>query len=377
MQTVAVFFGGKSSEHDISVITGVLALNSLDREKFSPVPVYVTRSGKWTTGECLFDVGNYKNLQEDKLTEVCLLPGDGALYEVRRKKLRKIAKLDCALNCMHGLFGEDGSLAGLLALSGVAHTASDMFGAAAAMDKADTKLVLRALGVRYVPYVRMMRGNYYRRKPFALKYIEDTLGYPVIVKPANLGSSIGVTVARGRAELADALACAFRYDGKAVVEKALERFTEINCAAYRDGGGIRTSECERPVPAGEILSFTDKYLSGAKGENMREFPARIPKETSEEIKRITRLVYRKLGLKGVVRADFMVAEDGTVYFNELNTVPGSLAYYLFSEKLSDFTGLLTRWIDYAVAAEREKQAFEYAFPSKVLEIGTSNGGKRR
>lgn len=377
MQSIAVFFGGKSPEHDISVITGVLALNSLCAEQYVAVPVYVTREGKWLTGKGLDDVSAYKNLDEGRLTEVCSLPNSKTLYAVKKGKLKPLCRPLCAVNAMHGGGGEDGSMAGLLSLCGIPQTACLPFGAAATMDKAMTKTVLRGAGIRTLPCVVFTEQGYYRRKTFYVRHAEKTLGYPVIVKPASLGSSIGIRRAENEKELCTALEQAFRYDQKVVVERALTGFTEINCAAYRGRKGVCVSACEKPMTEGEILSFADKYLTGGKGGSSREFPAKIPTKTAMQIQTLTRTAYRRLGLRGVVRVDFLVEESGEVWLNEINTIPGSLSYYLFGNSPSVLTTILDEMIAVAVQDQQDKESRKTRFDSSVLQIDGIKGGKTR
>ncbi len=377
MQSVAVFFGGKSPEHDISVITGVFALNSLCTDKYVPVPVYVSRAGKWLTGKGLNDVSAYKNLDERKLEEVCALPGSETLYTIKKGKIKPLCRPLCVVNAMHGGGGEDGSMAGLLSVCEIPQTACLPFGAAATMDKAISKTVLRGAGIRTLPCVVFTEQGYYRRKTFYLRHTQKTLGFPVIVKPASLGSSIGIHRAENEKELCVALEQAFRYDKKVVVERALTRFTEINCAAYRGKNGICVSACEKPMAEGDILSFADKYLSGEKGRCSREFPAKIPAKMTTHIQTLTRAAYRRLGLRGVVRVDFLMEESGQVWLNEINTVPGSLAYYLFGDSPIALTAILDEIIDVAVREQRDKESRITQFDSSVLQIDGVKGGKTR
>ena len=377
MQSVAVFFGGKSPEHDISVITGVFALNSLSAGKYAPVPVYVSRTGKWLTGKGLYDVSAYKNLDEGKLEEVCALPGSKTLYAIKKGKLKPLCRPLCVVNAMHGGGGEDGSMAGFLSVCEIPQTACLPFGAAATMDKAVSKTVLRGAGIRTLPCVVFTEQGYFRRKTFYLRHVQKALGFPVIVKPARLGSSIGIQRAENEKELCTVLEQAFRYDPKVVVERALTGFTEINCAAYRGKNGICVSACEKPITSGEILSFADKYLSGEKGRSSREFPAKIPAKTTAQIQALTRAAYRRLGLSGVIRADFLVEESGEVWLNEINTVPGSLAYYLFGDTPTALTAILDEIIDVAVREQLDKESRKTQFDSCVLQIDGIKGGKTR
>ncbi len=364
MKYVAVFFGGKSCEHDISAITGTLTLNSLDKNLFAPVPIYVDKLGKWYTGKQLFDVSFFKNVDVKKLLSVSLIAGDNTLYIVKRNRLKKLCALSCAINCLHGFNGEDGALSGHLKLCNVPFASPDIFASAFSMDKDYTKIVLSGLSIDRLPYSRIHRASFFAKRQTAIKMLEKKFGYPVIIKPANLGSSIGISVANNQKELETALELAFKFDEKVIVEKELKGFKEINCSAYRSGDSIIVSNCEEPVTKNEILSFTDKYL-GSKTGAFRKVPADIKEETSNKIKSITERIYRKCDFLGVIRIDYIL-HNGKIYVNEINSVPGSLAYYLYSDSLKEFTKLLTTLVSEGIANYNKYNQKQYEFSSPVL-----------
>lgn len=373
MKNIAVFFGGKSCEHDISVITGVLTANVLDKELFNPIPIYVSPSGEWFTGEELLDVAFYKIKDFKKLKKVTFISGDNSLYLID-KKIKRYKVIACAINCLHGLNGEDGSLAGLLKLLNIPLASPSLFGSSFAIDKDYTKTVLTGMGVEKLPCVRILRSAYYQKKESAIKLINKRIDYPVIVKPSCLGSSIGIKVAFCDAELISALDGAFVYDDKVIVEKALQDFIELNCAAYKANGKIVVSEVEKPVKSQEILSFSDKYL-GFQGLASREFPAKISEKLRNKVRDITEKVYRKAEFLGIIRIDYIYAYD-KLYLNEINTVPGSLAYYLFSDTLKGFTDILSEIIDEAEKENRAYQSRNFVFDSSVLMIDGVKGSKQ-
>lgn len=369
MENVLVFFGGVSCEHDISVITGVMTVNSL-RSPYRGIPVYVNREGKWFTGEKLKDVGFYRKFDERKVKRVCLIAGESCLYEVKRRG--KKTEVACALNCMHGLNGEDGTLAGVLRMSDIPLASPSVCPSAVCMDKYYSKLILAGLDVSYLPYVKIDRENYFEKRELAEKMIVQKLGFPLIVKPACLGSSIGITVVKRKEDLSAALAEAFRYDGKAIAEQALEKFREINCAAYKSGKGIVVSECEEPFVAHDILTFGDKY----EGEGRKKFPAEIDERLSSRIRETTKYVYRKLGFVGVIRVDFLLDGD-KIYVNEINTVPGSLAYYLFCRSTEEFPDMLAGIVKTGIADHEDYKSNEFTYSSGSLFAGAclKKGGK--
>lgn len=372
-KTVAVLFGGRSCENEISIITGTMACNLLRGEGFRVLPLYIAQSGEMYTGEALFDVSSFRGGVQGRAVRAALLRG--SLYEWRGKKLREIAAVDCALNCCHGMGGEDGAVAGLLDLNDIASASPDLAPSAVFMDKYLTKLAAQALGVRTLPYFRVTEEEFRRRGAFAVRCIEERLGYPVIVKPARQGSSIGVFVAEDRESLLFSLRAAFAYDTVLLAEKYLAARREINCAAWHNGEEIVVSPCEEPKTVHKFLTFADKYESGGK-ERQSTFPADLPQETAEAVRGATKLLYRRMQLRGVVRADFLVA-DGEVYFNEMNTVPGSLAWYLFCDNLADYGAVLARMLARGEEEHRARAAKKMLAGCGVLGSLPSKGGKAR
>ncbi len=360
---ILVVFGGVSSERDISVITGVLTLNCIDRQKYIPVPLYVTDNACFT-GDKLFDLSFYKSRDLRDLDEAVLKVGSNELWISKRGKLKSAGEIYCAVNCCHGLNGEDGSVFGLLRLCGIPCASPDMLASSVYMDKCASKIYLSGIGVKTVPYKTVTKAQYFADMEGVVSEVQK-FGFPLIVKPARLGSSIGIKLAENREKTFGAIEFALRYDGKIIIEKALQNFKEINCAAYSANGKIITSECERPVSAGKFLSFEDKYEGGAKHAASSIFPADIDKEVSDEIKRITENVYRKTFVHGVIRIDYLLC-DGEIYLNEVNTVPGSLAMYLFKDKTSDFKDMINELIDEGVRVHRDYVNGTFNHPADVF-----------
>ena len=372
MKNILVFYGGKSCEHDVSIITGVLTLNSLDKSLFKPIPIYVAHSGEWYTGDSLFDVQFYKNFSEKTLKKVTLISGDSALY-IKGKKLKKLCNIYSAINCLHGLNGEDGSLSGLLKLHNIPLASPDIFSSSLSIDKEYTKFVLSGLKVNRLNYIKLYDHLYYQDKEKYILEVENSLGYPVIIKPANLGSSIGVCSAGDRASLEKAIEGGFVYDDKIIIETKLSNFIELNSAAYKGQNGVVVSMVERPISASEILTFKDKY-EGFKGGGIREFPAKIPNKITKKIQSVTKRIYEELGFFGIIRIDYLLVGD-KLYLNEINTVPGSLAYYLFSDTLKGFTEILTEIIELSVQNHLKFLSRKFDYKSSVLKIDGVKGGK--
>lgn len=372
-KNVAVIFGGRSCENEISIITGAMTANLLDTERYEVYPVYIAQSGEMYAGKELQDTDSFRGANYQKKADRAAFLGN-TLYAVRRRKLHPLAKIDCAINCCHGMGGEDGAVAALLDMNGIADASPDMAASALFMDKALTKLAAKALGVRTLPYFRISEAEYKKRGAFAVRCIEERLGYPVIVKPARQGSSIGIAVAEDRARLLAAIEAAFHYDTLLIAEKYLSERREINCACYKNGDELVVSCCEEPKTSHKFLTFGDKYLDGGK-ENKSDFPAKISKASAELVQGYTKLLYRRLNLRGVVRADFLLSGN-EVYFNEMNTVPGSLAWYLFCKNMGDFKHLLTAFVEQGICDFVARSEKKMLAGCGVLK-GTRAGAKRR
>lgn len=363
MKNIAVFFGGESVEHDVSVITGVMTTNSLNKEKFLPVPILISSDGEWFTGDALLDLDAYKTLDYKTLKKVTLICGENALYEIKGKKHKKLFEIACAVNCLHGERGEDGSLSGLLSMCKIPLASPPVMPSAISIDKNFTKKVLRALKVKTVDGV-LIKGGLNKS---ALEKIE----YPVIVKPNRLGSSIGVSKAENLTQLRSAINLALRFGDEVLLEKCLADFIEINCAVYKKANGeIVVSECEQPIGADKVLSFNDKYENG-----QRVFPANIDKKIADKIKRTAKKVYIEMCFSGVIRIDFFVV-GGEVYINELNTVPGSLAYYLFCKTLKEFSMMLEDLIEVALCEYAKSMTVIKKYDTGILLFSGCKSCKR-
>ena len=353
----------------------MLTLNSLDAENFSAIPIYISSNGIWYTGSELFDISFYKTKNLKKLKRVTLLNGDTGLYEVRKNKLKLIYNLDCVINCTHGVNGEDGTLTGIANGSNIAYVGADFFGASLSMDKDFTKIVLKGLGVNFIPHTTCVKGRFYANRNNVISNILKEFSLPVIIKPARLGSSVGISVATDKKTLTEGLINAFNYDEKVIIEPYKKDIIEINSAVYSAGGKIVVSECEEAIKSSEILSFKDKYEGGGlETVENKKFPANLPVEVSDKIKEISKNIYEKCGFFGIIRIDYALDGD-EIFVNEINSVPGSMAYYLFSDTLKGFSDILTDLIGSAVIKKRVENGRDYTYFSRVLNIGGIKGGK--
>ena len=348
-RNIAVIFGGVSNENEISVITGTMALNVLKSGGDTVIPLYLSQQGELFTGAGLADINNFKH-GGFKVFPRALFAEGGIFVMNKRGRPKKFVRVDAALNCCHGGYGEGGGICGLCALNKIPLASAGIFESAAFMDKYYTKLVLSALGVNIAPYAYIRNLS-----DFAAA---EELGYPLIVKPAKLGSSIGVERADDRAALECAVESAFFYDDGVLAEKYFEDKREINCAAYYSGGEVITSECEEALSGSDIFSFDDKYTGSGKSV----LPAHIPEATAEKIKNFTAEVYSKLNMRGIVRFDYILS-GGEIYLSEINTVPGSFSYYLLSSGFKDFYPVLQ-----AVIIQAEED-FRKSSEKKILSTG--------
>ena len=376
---VAVFFGGRSPEHDVSVITGLQALKALDQERFVAFPVYIDPRGRWMVGEKLGERRNYlpDARTEGELTEVSLAlgpSGRGALTPKRSGLFgrRAASEFDVALLAFHGLGGEDGQMQGLLELANLPYTGMRTLASAVFMDKVATKLLLRGLDIPLLPYAVVMRGDGGLPPADRLASMLAGIGFPCIVKPVHLGSSIGVGKADNVDDVRALLPAIFRLDSQALIEPFIPHLVEYNLAVARFDGAPRTSAIERPKRAEELLDFRQKYLSGGNGKRVkgdggdsqgmlsltRDINPKLPVGMEENLRRWAVGAFEAIDGTGAPRVDFYCNEaTGEVWLNEVNPCPGSFAYFLWeaADPPLGFTALLSHLLDEALARHRLSQ----------------------
>ncbi len=360
MRKVAVFFGGKSCENEISILTGVFVLNVLDGEKYSLLPVYIHTDGGAYTSPKMTDLNFFREKKYAEMERIFFDGGTVYALNAKKRRVKRIAKIDVALNCCHGGLGEGGGVSAMMAWNEIPLASPDLTASGAFMDKSATKLVMEALHIPTVEYLRVNEQDYEKRGAFLLRRIESKLKYPVVVKPAHLGSSIGIAVAKDEEEVKAALRAAFTLDNRVVIEKYLEEKEDINCAAYSLNGEIIVSEPERAHGEG-IYSFEDKYIRRS-ADLGTPFDAKaggkyaLNGDLRDKIRAYTRTIYKRMNLNGVVRMDFLLHE-GQAYLCEVNAVPGSLSYYLFCERIMDARSFFGDLIEEAIreAGQRKKR----------------------
>lgn len=381
---IGVFFGGRSVEHEVSVVTAMQAIAAMP-ERYTAVPVYISKSGGWYTGDSLRELDSYKDAERalSSATRVTLRPdAEGAAQLVdaapRGRLLggeRRALHIDVAMPLVHGSHGEDGTLQGLFELVDIPYTGSGVAAAAVSMDKRLTKSVLRAAGLPVLESLYVSRARWEQQADAVCAEVESRFAPPQFVKPMSLGSSIGVTRVRTRDELRDALQTALTYDTRCLVEPAQESITEINCAVLGRGRDLRVSVLEQPVSTG-LLTYADKYLQkgGAKGDSasgmkgaQRIIPAPLDPRLAKRIQDAAATAFDAIGAEGVARVDFLVRpENGWFVVNELNTVPGSLSFYLWEPAGVSFPELLEALVDLALQRHAEKQRTTYSIDTWLL-----------
>ncbi len=385
---VGVFFGGKSVEHEVSVISGLQACHAFNQEKYEPVPIYITKDNELYTGEAIGDIANYKNIPEllKKSARVFLMGEQGRVqliqYPVKKWGSSVVAAIDVAFPVVHGANVEDGSLQGFLRHYNIPLAGCDVTASAVTMDKYVMKTVLKDCHIPVLDCVTLNVKEFQQNEEAACVKIEEKLAYPVIIKPVNLGSSVGIKIARDRTGLKEALEYAFTFGPKLLAERAIMNLREINCAVLGDYEEASASECEEPVSSDEILSYEDKYVAGGKGgsEGMRtarrELPARLTPQKREEIRQMAVSTFQALNCSGVSRIDFMIDQDtDQVYVNEINPIPGSLAFYLWEALGKPYEELLDDMVKLALKREREEKSMLTSFESNILQNANLSGAK--
>ncbi len=391
---VAMLFGGKSVEHEVSVISGIQALLAMDTDKYDVTPVYMTKKNEMYVGDMIGDIDSYKDIPGllKKSTRVIMVNENDqvSLVSYPPKKLGKNTEIpvDIVFPVVHGTNVEDGALQGYLKTVGIPFVGCDVTASAVGMDKFIMKAVLKEADVPVLDACIFTLSDYADVDKMA-DSIEGRLGYPVIVKPVNLGSSVGISVAKNRTELINSIDDAYRYATKVLVEHAISNLREINCSVLGDENDAEASECEEPMHTEDILSYEDKYVSGSKGGGTknsgmasvsRKIPAELSPEKREEVRDLAVRSFKALGCNGVARIDFMIDEDnGKLYFNEINTIPGSLAFYLWEPVGVPYKELLSRMIDLALKRQRNEGNLTFTFDTNILNsasFGGSKGSKR-
>lgn len=387
---VAVLFGGKSVEHEVSIISALQAISNMDTNKYQIIPIYITKSNDFYYGQDLGDIKQYKDLKKllNKSTQITFVNKNNKHYIAKTKGSlfgnTLIEDFDVAFPITHGTNVEDGALQGYLTTLSIPFVGCNVLSSAIGMDKYVMKVLLKHAGFPVLDCLRFISQDY-QEPAKMIKQIEKTFKYPLIVKPVNLGSSVGISKAKNKEELENSLDLAFKFANTVLVEPAVVNLREINCSVLGDRDEAKASVCEEPVMSKEILSYSDKYMNDGKGASKkssgmaslkRKIPADIDKKTEEKIKDIAIRAFQYLDCAGVGRIDFLMdSKTGEIWFNEINTIPGSLSFYLWEPAGLKYKDMLDKLIKLAIKRDRNEEAIMYSFDTNIL-AGASFGGTK-
>ncbi len=393
---VGVIFGGESVEHEVSIITAIQAMNKIDEEKYEIIPIYITKDREWYTGSMLRDIDVYQDLSLIKkyASNVVLYYKNGSYILQKKNGLFKsiVKEIDIAFPIVHGTNVEDGVLQGYLQTIGIPYVGPNVYAGVVGQDKAFMKDVWAAANLPIKNYTWFYDSDYRQNTDDVLKKIKK-LKFPVIIKPATTGSSVGISVCKNEEQLKDGIDEAIQYDSKIVVEEVVENLKEVNIAVMGNYEHQKVSEIEEVLSSNKFLTFADKYISGGKGKLKgkmkvpvkgpskgmasanRKLPANLDDEVREEVERIAKKAFKVLGSSGNSRIDFLIDEDDNkVYLNEINSIPGSLAFYLWEAKDISFTTILDDMIKIGIKDYKKRVSKTHSFESNILEGFAAHSG---
>lgn len=387
-KNLVVAFGGISPEHEVSVLSAMQAMAALEKTEYNIVPLYITKSGRWLTGENLLDLSNYKDLKtlENNAGSCAFVTNQNGQTVLMQQYVKglfakpKSWPVYAVLCAFHGSDGENGAFQGICETYNIPYTSSGVLASSVGMDKVKAKNLCSVHDIPVAKSVDFYEKLWENNSEDTIADVEK-IGYPIVVKPVNLGSSIGVNKVNNRQELIDAIETAFRYDAHLMAEQAIQPLMEINCSVLGTSTDCRASVCERPVGSAEFLSFQDKYQSGdsaAKGMASadRIIPADISDRLTKEIQDLAVKIFKTFGASGVVRIDFLVnADTKKVYFNEINTIPGSFSFYLWEKTKLSFTKLMIELIDIAIKKHQAKLGRVRSHDTNLLSEKAAKGIK--
>lgn len=374
-----IVFGGKSVEHEVSIITASQFMENIDKEKYNPIPLYVTKDNEFYYDEAMKGISYFKDIDLNSIKNKALKvqfikeKNQVQLIGIKGKFLKRLFPVDLIILSVHGTNCEDGTLSAYFNFLDLPYVGSDLLPSSISQNKVFTKIILEKKGLPVVPYVDFYQHVYERDSESILLACEE-LTYPLIIKPANLGSSVGVSRADNREELIDAIHVALEYDAHILVEKAIVKMKEYNCAVIGNRDKNEASDIEEVLKNDKILSYQDKYIAGNKSSKgmvstKRKIPADLSDELTQAIKQYAKRTFESTGNSGVSRIDFIYDEaNEQVYINEINTIPGSFAYYLWDKKRLNYTELIDRLIDVALSEYKQKENRTFTYDTNILSL---------
>ena len=388
MKTViGVFFGGKSVEHEVSIISALQVVENLDKEKYDIIPIYISKDNKFYSSEFLSDINRYKDLDEIvRLSdEVYFTHENGSLLVNKKDGLLKkvLFKIDIVFPVVHGLNVEDGTLEGFLEMYNIPYVGCDVCSSAVGMNKIIFKKVLESSNIPVVEYDTLNISEFEQDSKKAFEKIKDKLSLPIIVKPANLGSSVGIEIIKDEKEFVPKMQQVFEFCENVLIERCITNLREINCSVVGDFSSQEVSVLEEPIKEDEILSYKDKYLGNGKGGKLskmggkssgmasltRKIPAQLDKDQEDEIYNLAKNTFKLLNCEGISRIDFIIDGDNNkIYVNEINTIPGSLSFYLWEPKGVKFSELLDKAIRIAIKRQERRNKITYSTNVNILNM---------
>lgn len=382
---VGVIFGGQSVEHEVSIISASQAMAALDVNKYDIIPIYLSKASEFYSSMDLLKIENFKDIKAllAKTPQVTLVKKQQKhlLLPVEPKLFSKPQEIDVIIPVVHGTHSEDGTLQGYLDTLAIPYSGSDVMASAIGQDKVFMKLAFEKAQLPTVPWFAFTHEGYQKDAKSILKQAKE-LGYPCVVKPASLGSSVGISLVKDEAELLEALSLAFTFDTKVLIEKAVQNLREVNCSILGDVFTRQASACEEVFKKDAILSYQDKYQSGAKGKTKgmastsRICPAPLDDKMTQTIQQLAIACFESLGCQGVARMDFLMdAQTNKIYVNEINTIPGSLSFYLWEASGTSFAQLMDFLVNQAIQRQRQREKLVSSFETNLLATYTQQGSK--
>ena len=349
---LGVICGGMSTENEVSVVSASYVLSNLNKEKYEIYPVYIDKNGQWWE---ILDEFKPRKFGEEITKK-----------EKIENEFKYLKNLDVIFPVLHGLYGEDGTIQGLFELLQIPYVGCHVLASSVGMDKVIMKDVFVANDIPCVKYVSFYKNEYNANKNDIILNSEVKLGYPIIVKPANLGSSIGINISQNREELQKNIKIALNFDEKVILEQVVPNLREINCSVLGTIASCETSVLEEPRNWKTFLDFNEKYILGSKDNNKKIIDVKLDKNIEIKVKEMSRKIFTLFGCSGVVRIDYLLNDKtGEVFANEINTIPGSYANYLWTFKYT-FSELLDKLISNAESVFLYKNTHTYAYKSSVL-----------
>lgn len=381
---IGVLFGGNSVEHEVSVISASQAIAAIDKERYHVIPLYLTKDHRLFSGDALLDVKNFKNMNSllNKCKQVSIVKLQQRFYiqPIKGTIFTKPNEVDIIIPVVHGTHCEDGSIQGYLETIGIPYSGSDVISAGLGQDKVYMKMVFEHHNIPMVPWMYFNSNEYHNDSQKVLSRIQNSVGLPCVVKPARLGSSVGISLVKTIESLEDAIIDAMNYDTKIVIEKAVTDLREVNCSVLGDEISVEASVLEEVMKYDAILSYKDKYQSNSKSKGMastsRICPAELDLTYTNKVQDLAKEVFTVLGCSGVTRIDFLIdSKTMELYVNEINTIPGSLSFYLWDKSGYNFTDLMDKLIEQSIERQRRREKMVFSFDTNLLDQYSGSGSK--